>query len=89
MDVGKEREHDCMDAGGRATQEQLPRSGSFSGGFGRCLPETPVLAAAQTGLFRPTGILWRARHTLQKLWRAQKHQSVSMVMVGELNWLSR
>jgi hypothetical protein len=29
MDVGKEREHDCMDAGGRATQEQLPRSGSF------------------------------------------------------------
>jgi hypothetical protein len=23
------REHDCMDAGGRATQEQLPRSGSF------------------------------------------------------------
>ena len=21
MDVGKEREHDCMDAGGRATQE--------------------------------------------------------------------
>ena len=29
MDVGKEREHDCMDAGGRAMQEQLPRSGSF------------------------------------------------------------
>ncbi len=29
MDVGKGREHDCMDAGGRATQEQLPRSGSF------------------------------------------------------------
>ncbi|PPK74933.1 hypothetical protein B0F87_107176 [Methylobacter tundripaludum] len=85
MDVGKEREHDCMDAGGRATQEQLPRSESFSGGFGRCLPETPVLAAAQTGLFRPTGFLWRARHALQKLWRAQKHQSVSMVMVGELN----
>ncbi|EGW20549.1 hypothetical protein Mettu_3695 [Methylobacter tundripaludum SV96] len=27
--VGKGREHDCMDAGGRATQEQLPRSGSF------------------------------------------------------------
>ena len=24
------REHDCMDAGGRATQEQLPRSGSFA-----------------------------------------------------------
>jgi hypothetical protein len=31
MDVGKERAHDCKDAGGRATQEQLPRSGSFSG----------------------------------------------------------
>ncbi|MDO9048375.1 MAG: hypothetical protein Q7U66_11660 [Methylobacter sp.] len=29
MDVGKGREHDCTDAGGRATQEQLPRSGSF------------------------------------------------------------
>jgi hypothetical protein len=28
--VGKGREHDCMDAGGRATQEQLPRSGSFA-----------------------------------------------------------
>jgi hypothetical protein len=25
-----ECEHDCMDAGGRATQEQLPRSGSFA-----------------------------------------------------------
>jgi len=30
MDVGKTREHDCMDAGGRAMQEQLPRSGSFA-----------------------------------------------------------
>jgi len=30
MDVGKEREHDCRDAGGRAMQEQLPRSGSFA-----------------------------------------------------------
>jgi len=29
MDVGKGREHDCMDAGGRAMQKQLPRSGSF------------------------------------------------------------
>jgi len=29
-DVGKGRKHDCMDAGGRATQEQLPRSGSFA-----------------------------------------------------------
>jgi hypothetical protein len=29
MDVGKGREHDCRDAGGRAMQEQLPRSGSF------------------------------------------------------------
>jgi len=26
--------------------------------------------------------------TPQKLWRTQKHQSVSMVMVGELNWPS-
>jgi len=34
MDVGKGREHDCMNAGGRATQEQLPRSGSFSGESG-------------------------------------------------------
>jgi len=57
MDVGKEREHDCMDAGGRATQEQLPRSGSFSGGFRLCLPETPVLAKARTGLFRPTVVV--------------------------------
>ena len=30
QDVGKEREHDCMDAGGSAMQEQLPRSGSFA-----------------------------------------------------------
>ncbi|NOX43469.1 MAG: hypothetical protein GXP19_07025 [Gammaproteobacteria bacterium] len=27
--AGQAREHDCMDAGGRVTQEQLPRSGSF------------------------------------------------------------
>ncbi len=30
MDVGKEREHACMDVGSRVTQEQLPRSGSFA-----------------------------------------------------------
>ena len=30
MNVGKECEHDCMDAGDRVTQEQLPRSGSFA-----------------------------------------------------------
>jgi len=29
MNLGKGREHDCMDAGGRAMQEQLPRSGSL------------------------------------------------------------
>jgi len=29
MEVGEECEYDCRDAGGRVTQEQLPRSGSF------------------------------------------------------------
>ncbi len=36
-DVGKGREHDCMDVGGRATQEQLPRSGSFANALDRLL----------------------------------------------------
>jgi hypothetical protein len=31
-DVGNGREHDCMDAGGRAMPEQLPRSGRFETG---------------------------------------------------------
>jgi len=30
MEVGERHEHDCMDAGARAMQEQLPRSGSFA-----------------------------------------------------------
>ena len=29
-DVGKGREHDCMDAGGRTNQETESRSGSFT-----------------------------------------------------------
>jgi len=38
--VGEGREHDCTDAGGRATQEQLPRSGSFACFASRaCTPE--------------------------------------------------
>ncbi|HEY8036803.1 MAG TPA: hypothetical protein VIF37_14580 [Methylobacter sp.] len=38
-------------------REQLPRSGSFSGRFARCAPETPVFASAQTSLLRPTGLV--------------------------------
>ena len=34
MDVGKGREHAYRDIGGRAMQEQLPRSGSFDPGQG-------------------------------------------------------
>ncbi|MCK9620598.1 MAG: hypothetical protein M0R47_08710 [Methylobacter sp.] len=50
MDVGKGREHDCKDAGGRATQEQLPRSGSFSGKQHPNSPETPPRATRLDGL---------------------------------------
>jgi len=58
--VGKGREHDCMDAGGRATQEQLPRSGSFSGKYHPNSPETPPRATRLDGLI-PAYI--RARHS--------------------------
>ncbi|MDI1279084.1 hypothetical protein [Methylobacter sp.] len=46
MNVGKGR----MDAGGRATQEQLPRSGSFSGKHLPNSPETPPRATRLDGL---------------------------------------
>ncbi|MGZ8175600.1 MULTISPECIES: hypothetical protein [Methylobacter] len=38
-----------MDAGGRAIQEQLPRSGSFSGNP-PCKPETPPCGTRLDGL---------------------------------------
>ncbi|WP_150113246.1 hypothetical protein [Methylobacter tundripaludum] len=92
MDVGKEREHDCMDAGGRAPKVgALGDAGAVaedpadSGGVCRKRQFSLPLKQAYSGLQNFCG----AHGTPQKLWRAQKHQSVSMVMVGELNWPSR
>jgi hypothetical protein len=43
-DVGQGREHAYMDVGSRATQEQLPRSGSFATlGKGLPLPASRAL----------------------------------------------
>jgi len=56
-----------------------------SGGVCRKRQFSLPLKQAYSGLQNFCG----AHGTPQKLWRAQKHQSVSMVMVGELNWPSR